>query len=303
MPEDYATIATLAPDEARNFGLAMSLYADETKEYNRQQEAIKELKEWIRNHIAYTYLQTCCLPSESLATWHEKLCEEFRATTAESKYTAREAYREATKPLARSPKDWLAWIALWETAMSSAVYASVAQALDPVSWFADFIRAVIKPAETWAQNYQIVRRDQVEAGQISYREVANAFRRDFVANQQQRQPSIVEKGTFAAHYAGQAETTEQSNKGNASSGHKRSRKSTNAAAHCPICSGQHALSRCYYAFPEKAPSWWKPSEATRDDWEANLQKDQIKQEIAKIKGKRARPNDATAASPATERED
>jgi hypothetical protein len=45
MPKDYATIATLAPDEARNFGLTISLYADETKEYNRQQEAIKELKE------------------------------------------------------------------------------------------------------------------------------------------------------------------------------------------------------------------------------------------------------------------
>jgi hypothetical protein len=47
------------------------------------------------------------------------------------------------------------------------------------------------------------------------------------------------------------------------------------------------LADCYFAFPEKAPNWWKPRR-NKEQYEANLKKDEIRDEIAKLKNKRVR---------------
>jgi hypothetical protein len=39
------------------------------------------------------------------------------------------------------------------------------------------------------------------------------------------------------------------------------KKNTAAAGgECPACGQRHDLSDCYYAYPEKAPEWFKPNQ-------------------------------------------
>jgi hypothetical protein len=42
---------------------------------------------------------------------------------------------------------------------------------------------------------------------------------------------------------------------------------------CPACDQQHKLSDCYYAFPDKAPTWWEPNEFKKGYVQYRLEND------------------------------
>lgn len=144
-------------------------------------------------------------------------CEELREATNDrqnehtltvsdlrQRETAREVYEAATRPLIRPPKDFLAWLDTWEDAISNAQQKDVPDTKHPVEWVADFLNVVRPFREQWAVTYKMFKRQDIEDGTLTYRELANDFREEVRSSRlKQGSTPTIAKGAFGPSFADQ----------------------------------------------------------------------------------------------------
>jgi hypothetical protein len=316
-PEDYrvsgmstrsATVAgrsrstiDLNTEETRNFQIAWNIYTQKSRQYEAQNDNIRDLKDWVTRTIAQQYIDSSCDPTESLHEWHTKLKEHASVGEVMDKKEVRQRYKAAVKPLAKPPRDWNSWIINWEEAMSLGNQIGVADTNDSSYWFDDFIDAVKQAIPHWATSYQLLKQAEADRGTLTYRTVANDFRKETRPRAKGGSGSIA-KGSFGPAYAQDSNLLGQSeDSGDASNhgikqtlskeGKKRPRKSTSAGSveKCLACElPGHRLADCFYVFSEKAFEGFKPRKHIQNRVDENMKKDEVVKAVNTLKNKKVR---------------
>jgi hypothetical protein len=183
----------------------------------------------------------------------------------------------------------------------------VPDALSTPIWTKEFFIAVAPIAEQWTSTFRMTHKMQIEKGLLTFRDVANDFRECIGMRFSQKGivPKVA-KGAFGPTYAGQ-DTPDQSTIGDAQEsaevastrrrcskgplGKRRApeEEEESSGVSCVACGLFHPLSKCYYAFPEKAPNWFKENPEIRASVNEQLKSDtSLKEKIQRLKAKRSR---------------
>jgi hypothetical protein len=304
--EPEPTIGDLTKQAREAFQYDMQFYIQCQKEYKEQVTSIQKLKKWVTDSVASHYFRVACKPTEDLRHWYTNLRTHVGISKAKAERTARDRYKEAVKPLAK-PKDWSNWLNNWEKAMVLAVEKKVPEALSTSAWTSDFFVAITPIAENWVTSYQITQQDKIDEGLLTFRKVAHDFREKMgnIRISQGYGPRVA-KGAFGPTYAGQDTpdqgTTEDAQKsstegalsdrrrrGKGSLGKRKApeEEEESSGRFCVACDLNHPLFKCYYAFPEKAPQWFKENPEVRAAVDNLLKTDStLREKIQKLKGKR-----------------
>ena len=148
------TTADLTTDGFRTFQMDWTIYQVNKKDYTQQLEEVKRLKQWILNTVSLHYQETACDPIQPIGQWYEALKTQAGISNDEAIYRAREAYRQAIKPLQRAPRDPIKWSESWEQAIATAQRKGVSEAQDRRSWLSDFLDAVKPIYGPWVIYYK-----------------------------------------------------------------------------------------------------------------------------------------------------
>jgi hypothetical protein len=196
-----ATFSDLTTDGQKSFSMAWTFYQDDTKAYEKQQDLVRKLKEWIAANVSSHYQETCCEPTESMTEWYKNLKMAAGIDTRSEENNAREKYKEALK--APKIKHLAAWVDMWEKTMTVAKKKKVVETTKASIWFQDFLAAIRGTLPMWAAAYGISMDPQVEDGTLDYRKVANDLRREAGQYTETRKASKIAKGSFGPTFAGE----------------------------------------------------------------------------------------------------
>ena len=280
------------------------MYTHQSKLYTEQKDAIEKLKNWVLKTTNMHLIRTACNPTDTIKQWYANLEEQVGVNDAKQRKDARERYKMAIKSLNKQPKDILAWLSAWEQAISLAKEKKVSEAQHSSEWFEDFA-VVVKPwMDYWVTSYRMMKKKEIEAGNLSFRTLANDFREEVRSAPGNGVRRTIAKGAFGPSFAGEAcdgeenqraagdalnqgdrETRVEGRGGRKPSGKRRYTGGSQSA--CPACGQFHALSECYYVFKDKAPSWFCFRSETEDVVKKALKEnDQLRSEVEKLKGKK-----------------
>jgi hypothetical protein len=290
------SISDLSADGRAHFQLALSFYKAEKDLYDGEREALDKLQTWMTKTVASSYAQTCFDYSDGIKEWYNKLKEQVSMNEHTIKKEIKALYRQAVKPLSKAPKDFEAWITNWEQVMAKGINRDIPFAKDVDEWFDDFLNAVISVKLSWVEAYRLTKAAEVEDSTLSYRTLANDFRKAVkVPGPNAR--SRIAKGSFGPTFAGQ-EAEEMADAPDASTQGKperrrrtrtqkrrRSRETSISTGRviCRACGQRHDLHICYYLFPSKAPDGFKEREAVRRMVDQNLKEDHsLAEELKRI---------------------
>ena len=283
-------IADLTPDGQKTYQLEWTVYQSLDKEYKSQKTSISNVKQWVSTTVSPEYFTGNCDPDESLRIWYELLKDHCSTDTVLDFDTARQNYRKAIVPLHKPPKDIIAWLRNWEQAMAQGITKEVPDALVTMSYFEDFLQAVQPLYQGWASAYRVSKRGDLAEGSLSYRVIANDFRKE--VGSQGSHAAKIARGSFGPSFgpekdvAGLAHPAESSSSSvgkakGSTQGHKR--VASEQAGLCPVCDLRHPLPACYYVFPEKAPEGFRVRDHVRKRADENLQKPEVASQVAKAK--------------------
>ena len=101
------------------------------KAYSTQRANIRSLTDWVLEAVAQRYVDSSCVPTESLHEWYKKLKEHASIGKGLDKKNTRDKYQQAVTPLKKPPKDWNTWLDAWEEAVSTGLQKNLAEAKDP----------------------------------------------------------------------------------------------------------------------------------------------------------------------------
>jgi hypothetical protein len=184
-------------------------------------------------------------------------------------------------------------------------------------WFEDFLATANTIEPTWTKVYRLAKSAEVESGTLSYRTLANDFRKAAKALRPDARTSKVAKGSFGPTFAGQGAEEEtdasdastkpgkkrqsskrkpDSQEAMASEKGKRRRSRANSLpigrAKCRACEQRHDFYACYYLFHSKAPKGFKPNEILKRRVEQNLKDDQgLAEEVKRLQKSMDKPDD------------
>ena len=165
----------------------------------------------------------------------------------------------------------------------------------------------------WTTSYRLAKQSEVDAGSLTYRTLANDFRKE-LRHRKSTSSGKIAKGSFAASFGPKTDCAEgdaptsQGAESSSSAGHRaesRSNRRHKRAASdqevvpenqgtrpiCPVCNLRHQLLKCFYAFPELAPDGFQPREHLQKRAEENLRKKEVIDQLRKIKNKRCKIGD------------
>ena len=310
------TIADLTLEGQKAYQLAWTVYTHRLKQYTDEKNNIREFKNWVTSSIAPHYFDSTCEPTESLRVWYENIIEHSGVSEGMIITAARDKYKEAVVVLRKPPKDFDAWLNNWEQAMSHGQRKKVPEAQSISSWFDDFLHAVEPVMGYWTTSYRLTKQSEVDSGSLTYRILANDFRKELRHRKGNTSSGKTAKGSFGASFGPKTDCAEgdaptsQGAESSSSTGQRAERRSIRrhkrAASEnqeevvpenqgtrpiCPVCNLKHQLLKCYYAFPELAPDGFQPREFLQKRAEENLQKKEVIDQLRKIKNKRHKPGD------------
>jgi hypothetical protein len=297
-PKNAAEMTTVA---RAAFQLDWSMYTHNSRLYTQEKEAIEKLKGWVLKTVSNHLIRTACSPTESIDKWYEKLQTQVGVTEGKQRRDARESYKSAIKPMNKPPKDMLAWLATWEEAISLAQEKKVPEAIHPSEWFEDFAAAVKNTGvENWVTSYRMLHKNDIEAGNLTFRELANDFGYEVRLTHGNGSRRTIAKGAFGPSFAGKDhqlaaedaldqgdEETQAEGKGKKKKGAGKRKYTGGSQSGCPACDLTHPLSECYYVFPERAPKWFRFRPETEEKVKKAMEdNDQLRSEIEKLKAKK-----------------
>jgi hypothetical protein len=152
------------------------MFQDQRKIYDREQDMIRKLREWILTAVPRNYTETCCDPVDDLRTWYKNLKQSAGLDESLARDMVQRKYQAAVKPLKRQPEDLEAWITAWEQAIESARKKELPAVARPEDWLREFLNALAPIKATWVESFRMLNRRNVIAGILTYRDVANELR-------------------------------------------------------------------------------------------------------------------------------
>ena len=197
------SISDLSADGRSNFQLALSYYKAQKDLYDGERDALDKLQTWMTKTVASNYAQTCFDYSEGIKEWYGKLKEQVSMNEHSIKREIKASYRQAVRPLSKPPKDFEAWITNWEQVMAKGINRDIPFAKDVDEWFDDFLNAVISVKPSWVEAYRLTKAAEVELSTLSYRTLANDFRKAVKLPGPNARSSRIAKGSFGPTFAGQ----------------------------------------------------------------------------------------------------
>ncbi|KAG6175883.1 hypothetical protein E4U27_005716 [Claviceps purpurea] len=255
-------------------------YKLDYSEYKTQQKSICHLTELIQSTVLPHLQRTSCFPGRSLQEWIFNLKVSVGVDDLLERERARDRYRDALKPM-RNYNTWETWLAEYDQASSRAATQGVADALQIQVLMRDFINAVSKLEPIWAATFQ-------NSGRLDPLMTRKEMIRLFRSHMNLCHPPMTGEhraGAFAtpddASFLADVEAAAQRSKRDAPSAmdsapsakrakrkpappsNKRSSKNEteNTKRRCPVCGCHHGVEECWYIHDEKAPTWWRPTEA------------------------------------------
>jgi hypothetical protein len=278
-----ASVAEMTTSARQAYTLDWNIYTHRLKKFTEKETHIENLTSWVLKTVSQHYRSTACRPDDSLRTWYKNLEKQVGISTGKQREKAREAYKEAVRPLSRLPKDLSTWLEQWERAINKAQQKEVPEAKDATAWTADFF-TVMKPFYAqWVITYKMTRRHEIESGTLTFRELANDFR-DEVKTAPTQQGRIA-KGAFGPSFADQDDHPSTGARGGQRAGKRRYTGGSQPT--CLACGQFHALSDCFYVFRDKAPKWFRFRKETEGIVANRLEEDEnLKKEVLGLKGKK-----------------
>ncbi|KAN0085177.1 hypothetical protein V8E54_001644 [Elaphomyces granulatus] len=293
--EQARSAEDLTTEARQQYGLLWSIFQHDTKQYDIQRAAIKELKSWILKTVSDNYIRTSCPPADDLRVWYKNLKENVGVTDERLKADVRDKYRKAIIPL-KTTKGLDKWITQWEKAMSEAKAKNIGETFETSFWFDDFAIAVQDVAPTWITAYRMTKIEDIRNGSLTFRTVGNDFRDQLrVMEKSTNKPVKIAKGSFGPAFAGAEEPSadesqvqyERERKIPAKKPHKKGsnlkRKRDSELSQdlrdirprqiCKACGMAHQLTKCYYVFPKMAPPTFKENPVTKRMVDLMLTKD------------------------------
>lgn len=303
------SITDLSAEGRTSFQLSLSFYKAEKDLYDAERDALDKLQTWMTKTVTPRYMETCFEYSETVRVWYENLKKQVGTNEYTIKREIKDTYKHAIKPLTKSPKDIEVWIANWEQVMAKGSDREILFAKDVDEWFNDFLNAVNTLEPLWTKAYRLTKSEEVEKGTLSYRTLANDFRKAVQASRTDAKPSRVAKGSFGPTFAQQHAEEEtyasdasikamprwkrQSNKRTpdsqeamaAGKGKRRhSRAFLPTGRQCRACEQRHDFRSCFYLFPNKAPEGFKPKGLVKQRVEENLKNDNsLAEEVKRLR--------------------
>ncbi|KAM5527147.1 gag protein [Fusarium oxysporum f. sp. phaseoli] len=307
-PHHHArNVSELTAEDKATFTFEWRVYEQDHREYKEQEANCEKLKAWVTETVDYGLRQSSCRAIWDLRTWYTNLKTSVGATQREQQIAARRNYQAAITPLAKIPKDFANWITAWEMATNHALVMKTGGVDDPNTWFDDLAKAIQPVLGNWVTIYTGIYKDKLEGKTLTIGEVAKDLRKE-VERQTLIQPQKghrVTKGVFGPTFAGESSTLSQTRLGRPRERYDPAITEKQAVVSgrpgkalqlresgCQACEGNHALSSCYYVFPEKAPEYFKGRKLVCDAVEHRLKTDQnLKTEVDRIK-KSTQPKEA-----------
>ena len=201
--EHEPRVSDLTADGQKSFNMAWAFYQDDIKAYEKQEDLVRKLKEWIATNVSSHYQETCCEPTEPLAEWYKNLKLAAGIDVRSEETNARERYKEALKT--PKIKDLITWVDLWEKTMTVAKSKKVVETTKTSIWFQDFLGAIRGILPMWAAAYGISKDSQVDNDTLDHRKVANDLRREAGQYTETRKTSRIAKGSFGPTFADSSE--------------------------------------------------------------------------------------------------
>jgi hypothetical protein len=281
-------------------------YNQKLKAYQTRREQEAKIRQWLMTSVSTHWFTTTCKSNKSLSEIYRDLKTHLGTTASEQTIEAKRRCTEATQP-SRKARDWQKWITNWEKAM---VYGheNIPKVTNTTSWVEDFIKATSLAFPQWGRNLRFSERASIKDGTITYREVAGAFRTDMEA-EKLLQPKTA-GGAFGPTYVEQ-DTPDQTS-GTPMKEEKEclldvegmeedpSGSYTRAAMTRATARGMGKLTlskNCFYLFPEKAKSWFRPRDEIVAEVDEALRNDSdLKDRVHALKRNRARSSTRTDGS-------
>lgn len=242
-----------------------------------------------------TWFSTTCKSTKSLAEIYRDRKARLGTTLTEQKNEAKKKYREAFQPLRRI-RDWEKWLTTWEGAMVRGLKKNIPETTDASSWAEDFIQATSTVFPQWGLSMRAIERSNIEENTLNYGRWAGAFRTDMITKMPTA-PRIM-SGAFEPIYAGEGASDdnqyqdEQELSRHRRKGGRPKRKhlendDIDDTRSCEGCGQNHPLENCYYIFPEKAKSWFRPrEEVVAEVDEALRTNEDLRERVQALKRKR-----------------
>ena len=152
------------------------IYQEMKKDYTKEAEALRSVRDWITKTVDTDYRQTCCLSQKTIKEWFEALKEQVGMSVYATESLIMDNYHKAVKPLTRPPKDFQQWITEWEKALAKVQEHDLAVGKHPREWFRDFTNAVQQIMPHWVDSFRRSMKKEIESGSLTYRTLANDFR-------------------------------------------------------------------------------------------------------------------------------
>lgn len=178
--------------------------------------------------------------------------------------------------------------------MTKAIDCKLGRVADVAEWWYDFTQAVeAMELGSWVESQEAIYQDEIQDNTLDYRRIANAFRSRARRKKGGTEPSIVDKGSFLAFYE-QSPDDEGSQDSGSATGSKRkcptepSSQAKKRSQSCSACHGpRDRLAKCYYVFPEEAPSDFVFDEKLRKKVQTRINSDkELQREIEALKRQR-----------------
>lgn len=296
------TAAEMTTAARQAFQLDWTMYQHNFKIYTAEREAIDKLRNWVLKTTSEHLLRTACDPKDTIKGWYAKLKEQVGVSATKQKRDARALYKTANKPLAKAPKDVLAWLNSWEEAVTLAKEKKVPEAQHSDIWFEDVSLAIRGFMKEWIVSYEMLHSKEIEDGTLTFRKLANDLRKELLkTTQTPRTGRVVAKGAFGPSFADSEDTDQPQSKGDMEEEQgkkkgkgKRKMTTGESSAKCSACELQgHTLPSCLYVFPEKAKGKFRGREDRQQEVNKRLENDEnLRKEVERLKGKKQKEGEA-----------
>ncbi|KAM4059020.1 integrase core domain-containing protein [Hirsutella rhossiliensis] len=246
------------------------IYTHHFRLYEKQEDSLRELRDWISKTICHTYYQTCCNPDESLRVWYAKLQKHAKGSQEEVLRTLQNNYEDAVKPLVKAPRNWHLWLDTWKKAMNEGIQEGLPEAFHHSIWIRDFFKAISPQFPAWVTSVQVSGRTRDLS--FDMHTMSNIFT-EFI-DTLPATPTVVKKGAFGPTYNDKGKSNKKGKRPRAPTTNEQGQKL------CRLCDlNGHTIEKCWSVDPKGAASWWPGKRA--DIIEKNLQDPEIAKEPKK----------------------
>jgi hypothetical protein len=283
--------AELLDEDKEDIKFEQTAYRTSLAEFNREADALRNVSNWINEHISPYYVQICSPAgtnkgdNNNLYLFFEKLRAACGADDLRRKSRARKAYYEALEQAKKPKTDWEAWINNWEQVMNLAQIRRVSTSLNSSEWFDDLKKHLNARFEGLLRAEKSENKVRIKDDKYHVAEFANAFREEIQTEPQfikegSNKPSKprIAKGNFGPTYQGENppdEKRKRQTEGEATEHKdKQPKTSRDNRPECILCGKKHkgANTRdCWLLFPENLPSNLDKGKPRSDRWIKRLE--------------------------------